>query len=53
MSDYYTKTEINAQSLATLNNLALKQPIYAMADYYTKTDIDTLIGVDGLIDTQY
>ena len=24
-----------------------------MADYYTKTDIDTLIGVDGLIDTQY
>ena len=53
MSDYYTKTEINAQSLATLNNLALKQPIYAMADYYTKTDIDTLIGVDGLINTEY
>ena len=24
-----------------------------MADCYTKTDIDTLIGVDGLIDTQY
>ena len=53
MSDYYTKTEINAQSLATLNNLALKQSIHAMSDYYTKTDIDTLIGVDGLIDTQY
>ena len=34
MSDYFTKTEINAQSLATLNNLAFKLSIYAMADYY-------------------